>query len=223
MSNEKKRRAWTRREDALLRRLYRDRSAAEIAQILDRPTGAVYHRSRLLGLRKTRLWIAERARRRALDPLHPGRAHRFRKGGAPWNLGLKGWQSGGRSAETQFKPGSVSARWDPEIYCVGSLRISYDGALEIKLREGSRSWYSMARWTWESERGPIPPGMVVRPVNGDAHDTRIGNLRLATKGQVMRENSLHNYPEPLARAIQLRGALVRTLNRRVQREPAHDR
>lgn len=216
-------RAWTPREIALLRRLYPQHSAAEIACRLQRPVYSVYNKAGWLGLRKSREWIAETARRRMLDPDHPGRLAGFKPGHRPWNTGKKGWRAGGRSADTRFQPGSVSPRWDPQIYCVGALRINHDGALEIKVRAGSRSWVSLARWTWETERGPIPRGMVVRASNGDPHDTRIGNLRLATRADIMRQNSLHNYPEPLARAIQLRGALIRKLNRRDQHEPAHDR
>jgi hypothetical protein len=106
----------------------------------------------------------------------------------------------------------VSKRWDPEAYVIGALRINADGDLDIKVANGLRAWRSMVRFTWETERGPIPPSTVVRTINGDRHDTRIENLRLATKREVMLENTLHNYPEPLARALQLRGALTRKIN-----------
>lgn len=114
---------------------------------------------------------------------------------------------------TQFKKGNISKRWDPEIYTIGALRINSYGELDIKLKNCLRAWYSMARWTWESERGPIPKGMVVRFKNGDNHDTRIQNLRIATRREVMLQNTLHNYPKPIVHAIQLRGALNRRINK----------
>lgn len=124
--------------------------------------------------------------------------------------------------ETQFKKGNVSKRWDPEIYIIGALRINSYNELDIKLRTGLRAWYSMARWTWETVRGPIPKGMVVRFRNGDKHDTRIENLRLGTRREVMLENTLHNYPKPIAAVIQLRGALNRRINRLEEKQSGKD-
>lgn len=153
-----------------------------------------------------------------LDRL-PGRNRR--------SINLQAWFLGLRKSpeilnRTRFKPGSRSARWPIENYPVGALRIHPSrGDLLIKLAE--QAWVPMGRWVWETERGLIPAGLVVRFINGDRHDTRIENLRLGTKQEVAAENSPNNLPKPLAQLIQLRGALVRQINRKEKRESHADR
>jgi hypothetical protein len=128
----------------------------------------------------------------------------------PWNLGKRGYMGANR---TSFKKGNYSARWDREIYRVGALRITRD-RLEIKVKEGLRAWEGMARFVWMTERGPIPKGKMVRAINGDPDDTRIENLRLGNRVELMNENTYHRYPKEIANLIQLRGALQRQINKR---------
>ena len=186
----------------------------KIALSLGRPIWQVYAMAGRLGLRKSPEYMAspEACRLRRGDNV--GAPYRFKPGHVPANKGLRrpGWAPG-RMKETQFKKGQISKRWDPEIFTIGALRINSYGELDIKLKHGVRAWYSMARHTWMTERGPIPKSMVVRFRNGDNHDTRPANLRLGTRREVMLENTLHNYPKPIAHAIQLRGALIRRINK----------
>lgn len=210
------RRYWTNAEVSRLRKLYPHHPTAKVAAVFGRPIRAVYMKANGLGIRKGAAYLAspEAARLRRGDGR--GLASRFPKGHTPWNVGRKGWTAGGRSAETRFRKGNYSKRWDREIYCVGALRVNADGGLEIKVREGLRSWVSLARYVWEGERGRIPQGGVIRPLNGDPHDTRIENLRIGSRADLMRENTYHRYPKEIARLIQLRGALNRQINKRMQ-------
>lgn len=205
-----RRRCWNKRGIAHLVRDYATVSTVQIARSMGRTARQVYKKAISLGLRKSPEYFCGPYS----DLLrHVGAPSRFPKGHTPWNKGLKGWTAGGRSAETRFKPGNYSKRWDREIYTIGALRINSDGGLDIRVREGLRAWDPLSRFTWQTERGAIPRGMVVRFKNGDTHDTRIENLRLATRPELMRQNTLHRYPKPIARAIQLRGALNRRINR----------
>lgn len=205
---------WNARGIARLKRDYPNTSTKRLAVSMGRQIWHVYAKAAALGLRKTAAYLAspEACCLRRAD--NPGVQYRFKPGHVPANKGLRrpGWGPG-RMKETQFKPGQISKRWDPEVYIVGALRINADGGLDIKLHNGPRAWYTMARWMWQTERGPIPGGMVVRFKNGDDHDTRIANLRLATRREVMLENTLHNYPKPIAHAIRLRGTLNRRINK----------
>ena len=211
----RKRRFWTASQLALLRRLYPSTPTKKLARQIKRSVLHIFAKAASLGLKKTPEYLASPAACRLRRGDHVGKAYCFPKGHVPANKGLRrpGW-SVGRMKETQFKKGQISKRWDPEVFIVGALRINSDGGLDIKLHYGPRSWYSMARWTWQTERGPIPKNHVVRFKNSDNHDTRIENLRLGTSREVMLENTLHNYPKPIVAAIQLRGALIRQINRR---------
>jgi len=214
-SMNSQRRQWTKAEERWLRARYPHVQTAKLLPMFPgRSLTTIYQHAQKLGIRKSAAYLASpaaRARSAALTTL--GLAYRFQKGMTPWNKGTH-WTAGGRSAETRFKKGNYSKRWDREAYCVGALRINSDGGLDIKIKEGLRAWEPMARYVWRTERGPIPEGGVVRTANGDPHDTRIENLRLGSRVELMRENTYHRYPKEIALAIQLRGALNRQINRK---------
>lgn len=214
--SSRRNRRWSAGQLSRLRQEYPHRKTAALAAEMGASLRSVYAKASSLGLRKSAVFLASPEACRLTG--ETSKATRFPPGHIPWNAG-KHFVAGGRSAETRFKPGNYSPRWDPEIYCVGALRINSDGGLDIKLHGGSRAWYSMARWVWESERGPIPRGKLVRTLNGDPHDTRIENLRLGTRQELMRENTPWNhYPRPLAELIQLGAALSHKINRRRRHE-----
>lgn len=116
-------------------------------------------------------------------------------------------------AETQFKPGHGGGiRWDPEIYCVGALRITSDGELQIKVAPGARQWVQMRRYAWWSETGHWPErDQIVIVINGDSHDCRFENLDLISQAENMARNTIHNMPEELKNAVIALGALRRTI------------
>ena len=210
---------WTPAQDAELRRLYPHAPTIDVAQQIGRTLASTYERAGLLGMVKTAEYRASPAAHR-FDG-NKGMGTRFVKGHVPANKGLRrpGW-SAGRMKETQFQKGNYSKRLDPDIYAVGALRINAAGGLDIKFKEGLRSWECMARFVWRTERGPIPKNGVIRTINGDQHDTRIENLRLTSRGELMAENTYHKYPHEITRLIQLRAALNRQINRR-DREKQH--
>jgi hypothetical protein len=220
------RRFWTDHERAVLRALYPEYSAAECAQALGRGIASVYNEAHKLGLSKPIDWIARRARERSQEPTHGGRAHLFTKGITPWNKGVP-FQSGGRSAETQFKPGRPAheaSNWLP----IGSERINADGYLERKTTDDpglvpARRWTAVHRLVWEAAHGPIPPGFIVvfRPGMRTTSDAEItlDRLELISRAENMRRNSYHNYPKEVAELIQLRGALNRKINASMKDRP----
>jgi len=217
------RKPWTPTQVKRLRALYPHMLTAHAAFCLRMRLARVYSKAWRLGLKKSAAFMATDASGRLTKLSGAGRAYRFPKGNRPWNAGLKGWQAGGRSKATQFKKGNRSARWNREDYAIGALRINSDGQLDIKVRDGLRGWYCMARWVWMTERGQIPKKGVIRAINGDQYDTRIENLRLTTRGELMRENTYHRYPKEIARLIQLRGALQRQINKREGKHEHHRR
>jgi hypothetical protein len=119
--------------------------------------------------------------------------------------------------ETQFQKGvrqGVAVRlYKP----VGTERISKDGYLERKVNEDlplQRRWRAVHLVMWEAVNGPVPKSHAVVFINGDKRDVRLENLRLITRAELMKRNTLHNYPPEVARTVQLIGALNRQIRRR---------
>jgi hypothetical protein len=216
------RRRWTDAEDATLRREFPHRRTTEVARMLRRALAATYQRAYKLGLNKSAEYLASPAACR-LDGVRGG-STRFKPGQVSWNKGTN-WTAGGKSAETRFRPGSTPHNVVP----VGSLRVNADGYLDEKVYTGRgvRNWVAYHRLAWERANGPVPADHVVvfRPgrqtVNAD--DITLDALELVTRVELMRRNSYHNrYSKEVGLAIQLRGAVIRQINRRTQKHEDDD-
>lgn len=219
---------FTAAEDELLRRRYADERTEDIANDIGRTEGAVYQRATRLGLRKSQSCIARMSSERARQPDHGGRRTRFQKGLVPANKGLRrpGWAPG-RMSETQFKKGRP-AHEARNYVPIGSHRISKDGYLERKVTDDpstfpTRRWASVHRLVWEAANGPVPAGhaVVFLPGRRTAEEALItlDALELISRVELMRRNSYHNrYPKEVGLAIQLRGQIIRQINKRTRRE-----
>lgn len=198
-------RLWTAQEDAELRRLYRLHNNPEIGRRLNRTEPAVLNRAHKLGLKKPRGFP---------------NAGCFQPGIVPWNTGLKGWQAGGRSAESQFKKGELSGRARALLKPVGAERVTKDGILQRKTTtagRGGQRWKSVHQLTWIAAHGPIPPGHIVVFKDGNKRNFDDGNLECITYAENMRRNSYHTkYPKEVGLAIQLMGALNRKINHAIR-------
>jgi hypothetical protein len=108
-----------------------------------------------------------------------GRSGKILKGTKPWNAGKKGWQAGGRSAETRFKKGHSGNEMRP----VGATRIcSKDGYVIIKTAMPN-VWQSAHVVEWEKHSGKVPAGHALWFKDNDVTNWHIDNLILTTKGQ----------------------------------------
>lgn len=217
------RRFWSSEDEALLRALYPNTPTAQIASRLGRSLSATYGQARKLGLEKSAEYLASPAACRLRRGDNVGAAHRFPKGHAPANKGLRrpGWGPG-RMKETQFKKG-VATNWKP----VGSERLvdgyRYTKVSDIRNVPWTRNWKATHILLWEQHHGPLPPHHALRFKNGDRTDIRLDNLELITRQTLMAQNTVHNLPKPIAEAVQLLGALNRKINRRSHRDEKQDR
>lgn len=210
------RKVWTEFEDNALCSLYPNTHNQTLADLLNRTESAISNRAVKLGVHKSAEYIAQQS------------AH-FQPGHKPWNSGLKGWNSGGRSAETRFKAGNMSGASQHNYKPIGSLRISADGHLERKMNDThpvpARRWVGVHRLVWEAEHGPIPAGHVVRFKDG-AHTTNEAEITIDKLECItQRENMLRNsnwtkYPPEIARLVQLKGAINRQVNRIAKEQEA---
>lgn len=216
--------AWTARDLAMLKALYPDLPASEVAQRLGRGLRSIYNAANKHGLRKSSEFFASdmsgHVQRARTDPRMT--RTQFQRGHETWNKGKKGWQSGGRSAETRFKKGSLSGAALHNYVPIGTERICADGYVERKVTDDpsmypARRWIAVHRIVWEAQRGPAPPGHIVvfKPGMRTTIVSEITADRLETisRAENMRRNTYHKYPKEIARAIQLRGALNRKINK----------
>jgi hypothetical protein len=209
---------WSAKALAALKRRYPHEATATLATDLGITVNACYNKAHSLGLHKTAEYLASPAACRLRRGDNVGAAGRFPPGHVPANKGLRrpGWGPG-RMAETQFKRGNAPHTTLP----VGSYRFAKDGTLQRKIgtAKGSNSkrWRGVHELVWVEAHGPVPakhicvfkPGLrttVLEEITAD----RVECISLAEN---MRRNSYHNYPKPIAELIQLRGALMRKINR----------
>jgi hypothetical protein len=214
---------WTEAKLQLLRDLYPNRRAAEMADQLGIKLHIVYRKAVKLGLKKSAEFLASADACRLRRGDNVGAEFRFGKGHIPANKGLR--QPGlaiGRMAETQFKkgrPASESSNYKP----VGTYRVNRDGHLEQKVTDDptiypARRWRPVYRLVWEEANGPIPKGHLVRFKPGtatvDVDQITVDKLECVTRVQHMKDHTFHQYGPEIAKLVQLRGALSRQINKR---------
>jgi len=212
---KRRRRHWKDDEAMALRLLYPDTATKRLAVLFGRPLDSIYGMANKLGLSKSAAYLASEDACRLRRGDNVGAPYRFKKGHVPPNKGLRrpGWGPG-RMKETQFKKGQVSHTWRP----VGDERI-VDGYRYTKVSDTrnvpwTRNWFPTHVLLWEKRNGKVPRGHALAFLNGDKADIRLDNLELITRRELMRRNSVHNYPKAIVEVIQLRGALQRQINKR---------
>ncbi len=214
------RQPWTEEQLQLLRDRYPDERAEDLVETIGHPKVSIYGKANALGLKKSQAFLdsdmAARIVRGRTDPRLVGT--RFQKGHVPANKDLRrpGYAPG-RMAETQFKPGGRTGKAARLYRPIGAERISKDGYLERKVNDDmplQRRWRAVHLLVWEAERGPLPPGHAIAFKDGNKRNIELGNLELVTRAELMRRNTVHNLPKPLADLVRLRGRVVRQINKR---------
>lgn len=203
-----RRQNWSEDDLEILRRRYPDELTQIIALELDRPLNSVLAKANALGLHKSTAFFA--------GP-HAGRltagtgiTNRFEKGHTPWNIGMKGFQAGGRAKQTQFKPGSKPHTWKP----LGSERISRDGYLQRKVTDTGyppKDWVGVHILLWIEAHGPVPQGHNVTFRDGNKQHLQLDNLELLSRAEMMKRNTIHRFPPALKDTIRAVNKLKRAI------------
>lgn len=207
--------------DARLRELYPHARTDDVAEKMGLRVSQINARAFLLRLLKSREYLAsEQSGRRRIGSAP--NAGTFKPGHATWNKGMN-YRAGGRSIESQFKPGQRSGRaavlWRP----VGHERV-VSGTLQRKVSDTGRTtrdYKSVHSIIWEAAHGPIPSGHVVIFKPGTATtksaEITLEKLELVSRAELMRRNSRHaRYPKELSNLMQLKGVLTRKINQRIK-------
>lgn len=211
-------RLWSAADDAAMVARYPDEPTAALARALRRGLSAVYARADKLGLNKSAAYLASPASCRTNG--RQGVGTRFQPGQVPHNKGLRrpGWGPG-RMKETQFKKGERQGVAVRLYKPIGTERLSKDGYLERKVNDGlplQRRWRAVHLLMWEEANGPLPKGHAIAFLNGDKADLRLDNFECVSRAALMARNTVHNLPAPLAKTIQLLGALNRQIRKRTK-------
>lgn len=216
-------RYWSDDQTRLLMQLYPNTPMPELVARLGRDDRAIYSKARALGLRRSPEYLASEHACRLRKGDNVGAEYRFRPGMASWNKGKKGWQAGGRSAETRFKPGTINGSAAERLKPVGFERVTDDGILQRKIRADGpphRRWQSVHEIIWEEHNGPRPAGHLVVFKDGNRRNFSPDNLELITRAENCRRNSIHRYPPELKQAIRGLKKLKRTIEEKSNEEPA---
>lgn len=184
---------------------------------------AIYSKAKAMGLSRSAEYLASEHACRLRKGDNVGAEFRFKAGQQPWNAGMNGWQAGGRSAETRFKPGTINGSAAERLKPVGFERVTDDGILQRKIRADGpphRRWQSVHEIIWEEHNGPRPAGHLVVFKDGNRCNFSLDNLELISRAENCRRNSIHRYPPELKHAIRTLAKLKRTIEDSSNEKPA---
>lgn len=215
-------RPYTKKEDRQLRKLFPNRTSADVAQILGITRSRVDRRAHLLGLKKTPEHHAKLLRLEGERLRIVGVSRRFQPGQIPPNKGLRrpGYSVGrGRMQSTQFKKGerygAANSNWKP----VGTVTFNADGYLIRKVADEpnagvgahSKNWELVHKRVWRDAHGPIPKGHRIWWKDGNHANCKLENLELLSDKEHMARTTIHKLPAELKEVVMLAGRLKRRI------------
>lgn len=201
-------RHYTKKEDQFLYNNYLILPSCTMSRMLKRSKSSARQRMKLLGI-KVPDELIEQFKKQS----------HFKVGTPASNKGLKQSQymcaaSIEKISKSWFKPGTNPSN------------TKHDGAICIRgdklgnkyqfIRLSAANWIPLHRHIWIEINGSIPKDLKLVFKDGDTLNCSIDNLELVTAAELMKRNSYHNYPKPLAQMVQLRGALNRQINKQLK-------
>lgn len=215
---------WQPWQDDILRCTYPCTANVALCKVLGVTPNQVNYRAQKLGIKKTKwFWQNHPTSGAIIVSGKPHHGTRFVKGQTSWNKGRKGLCFAGCEVGW-FKKGT-SPKNKKEI---GYMRRNgRDGYYEIKMHETGvkyKDWVPIHRLIYERMHGiKIPKTHVVMYLDGNYENWRIQNLRMISKAENAKRNSIHNYPKEIATAMQLVGAINRQINKRSKQHDTNER
>lgn len=202
---------WTPAEDRQLAEIYPNLNNHEVAKKMGRSYGSVVGRASSLGLKKDPAYIHQLLMVEAQKLQRLGAKTRFSAGRTPINKGVKlTAEQKAKIHYTFFPKGHIP----PNVKPVGSERIHPDGYIMVKIR--NHKYVLKHRLIWEMEYGRIPPGHCLKFIDGNPLNCVLGNLRLTTRANNMKENTVHNLPDEIKEVIRLKTKINRICDAKKQ-------
>ena len=209
---------WTDEERAVLVARYADTKTADLAADLGLRESQVYQQAKRIGLSKSAAFLRSALSGRLIYGHERGGSTRFKKGQVSHNKGVR--RPGycvGRMGETQFPKGGLPHNTMP----VGTERL-VDGYVRIKVADNRRpaykNWISKHQYLWEQANGPMPAKHIVRFKDGNVANVALENLECVSRAEHAATRGLHSLPPEVVKVHQLRGAIMRQINK--HRPPA---
>lgn len=217
-------RHWRPEQLFMLRWLYPDFKADEVALCIGRSVGSVHRKAVLLEIGKSDAFKASfssgRIQAANTDPRML--ATRFKPGHKTWNEGVKGSTGLHENCrKTQFKPGQKPHTTAP----VGAYRINVTkGIPRLEQKTNDKPgpnhvrWIPVTRLVWEQHHGPIPPKHIIvfadsKQATTVLEEITVDKLICISRKENALRNSMYAKNYELGRLSQLKGAITRQINR----------
>jgi hypothetical protein len=198
---------WTEGEIKLLRQVYPDMFAEDVAKLFNCTTRQVYNAAFKFKIKKSEEWMQKELERQADRLKIAGNIARFKPGHIPPNKGKKmDPEQYNKCKLTFFTKGNIphNTKWN------GYERITKDGYTEIRVDKGQ--FKLKHRIVWEQVNGPIPKGMIIVFKDNNKKNIDINNLELISRKEGINRNRLVQYPPELRTLIKLNNKLKKKIN-----------
>jgi hypothetical protein len=186
---------------------YPDNYTDEISQYLGLTKSTVYNIANQYGLKKSEIWKEkDRVFRKKILTKY-GKDYRFEKGHTPKNKGAKLAPEVVKKMEKSFfKKGSKphNIKYD------GHERVSKEGYVLVRVSIGR--YMPKHQHIWRQLHGDIPKGHVVIFKDKDKRNFDINNLVLISRSELMKRNTIHNYPSEIKQCIKIISKIKKRIN-----------
>lgn len=198
------RKIWTKEEEEILKKEYPNVCGKILSKKFNCKHEALLGKAHRMGLKKDISFLRDAGKRL----IECGKDFRFEKGMTPHNKGkkLEEFMSSKDIEEmkkNQFKKGMTPHNALP----IGSevLRPDKSGRIYIKIKvEGKRQLVYKHIHLWEQHNNKkLPKGHNVVFKDGDTMNFNINNLEAISDAELMRRNTINQYPKELRQAIKL--------------------
>jgi hypothetical protein len=194
---------WTTEEIELLKDLYPDHYNVQICEILNRNYSSIVYKASCLGLKKSDSFKKIELQKQAEKLKIVGQKSRFQKGMIPVNKGVNISQETYEKIKPfMFKKGNKPPNTLPDWH---ESVITHKNKLQYVMIKipGHEKMRPKHVWLWEQKYGKVQKGYNIVFKDGNQLNCTIDNLECISDGEIMKRNTIHNYPQELKSTILL--------------------